>query len=46
MKGLYGNVNKSSVYLNRQGSSLVAERLCSMNNNNNNNNNTVIIVII
>jgi len=30
MKGLYENVNKTSVYVNRQGSSLVAERSCSM----------------
>lgn len=30
MKGLYKNVNNTSVYVNRRGSLLVAERPCSM----------------
>ena len=30
MKGLYENVNKISFYVNRQGSSLVAEGPCTM----------------
>jgi len=29
MKGLYENVNKTSVYVNRQGSSLIDETPCS-----------------